>query len=73
MLTVTKSVARQYLAMKTFILIIAAAAATLPTKPVKADIYGDMLKQHNDYRAKHNAGPLSIDNAVSYLLSQSNI
>ena len=51
--------------MKTFILIIAAAAATLPTKPVKADIYGDMLKQHNDYRAKHNAGPLSIDNAVS--------
>ena len=51
--------------MKTFILIVAAAAATLPANPVMADINKDMLKQHNDYRAKHNAGQLSIDNAVS--------
>jgi len=47
--------------MKTFFLILAAAAAGPMTKPVKAGINEDMLKQHNDYRAKHNAGPLSID------------
>ena len=51
--------------MKNFLLIVAAAAATMPTKPVKADINDDMLQQHNDYRAKHNDDPLSMDDTVS--------
>ena len=51
--------------MKNFLLIVAAAAATMPTKPVKADINEDMLQQHNDYRAKHNDDPLSMDDTVS--------
>ena len=64
-LTVPTSVDRQPLAMKNFLLIVAAAAATMPTKPVKADINDDMLQQHNDYRAKHNDDPLSMDDTVS--------
>merc|ERR1712241_57348 len=56
------SVASHPLAMKTFlILIVAAVAPPVLIKGVKADINDDMLKQHNDYRAKHNAGPLTID------------
>ena len=52
--------------MKTFlILIVAAVAPPVLIKGVKADINDDMLKQHNDYRAKHNAGPLTIDQDVS--------
>ena len=50
--------------MKTVFLILAAAAAPM-MKPVMADINDDMLKQHNDYRAKHNANPLTIDPEVS--------
>jgi len=50
--------------MKNFLLIVAAAAATMPTKPVKADINDDMLQQHNDYRAKHNDDPLSMDDTL---------
>merc|ERR1712110_18039 len=56
------SVARHPLAMKTFlILIVAAAAPPALIQPAKADINDDMLQQHNDYRAAHNAGPLTID------------
>ena len=51
--------------MKTFILIIAAAASLGIPKPITADINEDMLKQHNDYRKKHNANDLSIDDEVS--------
>ena len=51
--------------MKTFLLIIVAAAAPGLIMPVKADIFDQMLKQHNDYRAEHNANPLSIDDDVS--------
>merc|ERR1712228_588767 len=55
-------VARHPLAMKTFlILIVAAAAPPALIQPAKADINDDMLQQHNDYRAAHNAGPLTID------------
>ena len=61
MITFTK----ETLAMKTFILIIAAAASSGIPKPVTADINEDMLKQHNDYRKKHNANDLSIDDEVS--------
>ena len=52
--------------MKTFlILIVAAAAPPALIQPAKADINDDMLQQHNDYRAAHNAGPLTIDQDVS--------
>ena len=51
--------------MKTFFLVLAAAVAPTVIKPVKADLNDDMLKQHNDYRAEHNANPLSIDDDVS--------
>ena len=57
--------ARNHLAMKTFFLILAAAVAPTVIKPVKADINDDMLKQHNDYRAAHNADKLTIDQDVS--------
>ena len=59
------TLARNTLAMKTFILIIAAAASLGIPKPITADINEDMLKQHNDYRKKHNANDLSIDDDVS--------
>merc|ERR1712066_148966 len=56
------SVARHPLAMKTFLILIVAAAVPPPLiQRAKADINADMLKQHNDYRATHNADPLSID------------
>merc|ERR1712110_270231 len=56
------SVARHPLAMKTFLILIVAAAVPPPLiLRAKADINADMLKQHNDYRATHNADPLSID------------
>jgi len=48
--------------MKTFVILL--IAATVPqeiVKPIAADINSDMLQQHNDYRAAHNADPLSID------------
>ena len=52
--------------MKTFLILIVAAAVPPPLiLRAKADINADMLKQHNDYRATHNADPLSIDDDVS--------
>ena len=51
--------------MKTFLILIIAAAAPPTLIVAKADIIDDMLKQHNDYRAKHNADPLTIDQGVS--------
>ena len=64
------SVARHPLAMKTFLILIVAAAAPPPImQPAKAAISDEMrqemLQQHNDYRAEHNADPLSIDDDVS--------
>ena len=50
--------------MKTFILIIAAAASSGIVNPIEA-VHEDMLKQHNDFRKKHNANDLSIDDEVS--------
>ena len=65
-MTIHTSVARHPLAMKTFlILIVAAAAPPALIQPAKADINDDMLQQHNDYRAAHKAGPLTIDQDVS--------
>merc|ERR1712241_139115 len=58
------SVARHPLAMKTFLILIIAAAAPPTLMVAKADIIDDMLKQHNDYRAKHNADPLTIDQGL---------
>ena len=64
------SVARHPLAMKTFLILIVAAALPPPIiKLAKAAISDEMrqemLQQHNDYRAEHNANPLSIDDDVS--------
>ena len=65
-MTIFTSLARHHLAMKTFVILL--IAATVPqeiVKPIAADINSDMLQQHNDYRAAHNADPLSIDPDVS--------
>ena len=51
--------------MKILVLLFFVAAAATMSKPVMADFSDVMLKEHNYFRAKHNANPLSIDPDVS--------
>ena len=51
--------------MKIFVLLFIVAAAATMSKPVMADLSDVMLKEHNYFRAKHNADPLTIDPDVS--------
>jgi len=55
--------AKETLAMKIFLLIIAAAASSGIVNPIEA-VHEDMLKQHNDFRKEHNANDLSIDDEL---------